>query len=81
MKKYFYSYVFNNQPVIFFHDAIIELQLGKGKSSYKTKYQFNAAEFDRAVFHYNAINIGNGYKKRLLCRTINKPILARSISF
>ena len=80
MVKYFYNYTFNNDHVIFFHNAIIEVQIGKGKSIYKTKYQFNASEFGRAVFMYNGINIGNGYKKRLLCKTLIKPILVRTFS-
>lgn len=78
--KEFYEYLLDGNPVIFHHTAIIEIQTGKGKGRYKTKYQFNAAEFGRAIFQYNCINIGNGFKKRLLCRTLNNQILARTIS-
>lgn len=41
-----------------------EVQVGKGdKGSYKTRYVFR--NLDAAIWYYNSINIGNGYKKRL----------------
>jgi hypothetical protein len=51
------------------------VQLGKGKGSYKTKWHFKGS-LSQAVSYYNAINIGNGYKKRLLMPSSKKPILA-----
>lgn len=46
-----------------------EVQVGKGsKGSYKPRYMFKTRDFhsSRAWFHYSCINIGNGYKKRLV---------------
>lgn len=36
------------------------------KSGYETKYSFTGAEFSKAAFYYQGINIGNGYRKRIL---------------
>lgn len=55
------------------------VQLGKGKSSYRTRYSFTG-DLSKAVFYFNAINIGNGYKKRLVAPAFNKPLLARQFS-
>jgi hypothetical protein len=30
--------------------------------------------------HYNCINIGRGYKKRLIAPSMNRPLLARAFS-
>lgn len=54
------------------------VQVGKGaKGSYKTKYRFEG-NLLQAVMWYNGINIGNGYKKRLIAPSLNKPILAKA---
>lgn len=55
------------------------VQLGKGNQSYKTKHVVKG-DLGRAVFFYNGYNIGNGYKKRLFAPSMNKPVLARSLS-
>jgi hypothetical protein len=55
------------------------VQVGKGKSSYRTRYSFTG-DLSKAVFYFNAINIGNGYKKRLVAPAFNKPLLARQFS-
>lgn len=53
------------------------IQVGKGKKgSYKTCYSFKG-KLGQAIMYYNAINIGNGFKKRLLVPSFNKPLLAR----
>ena len=40
------------------------IQVGKGaKGAYRTRYSFT--DQNRAIMYYSAINIGNGYKKRL----------------
>lgn len=67
-----------------------EVQVGRGpKGSYKTRYSFNTGGgndkgallcLKEALFYYRCINIGNGYKKRLVCREFNKPVLARAFS-
>lgn len=55
------------------------IQIGKGRGSYKTKHCI-AGNLGYAVLLYNAYNIGNGYKKRLICFSMNKPLLARQLS-
>lgn len=56
------------------------VQIGKGsKGSYKTRYQI-VGNLAQAVGWYNGINIGNGYKKRLIFVGANKPLLARQTS-
>jgi hypothetical protein len=55
------------------------VEVGKGRGKYKTRYTFrgNLAE---ACKYYRCINIGLGYKKRLVCPEFNKPTLARAFS-
>ena len=55
------------------------VQIGRGRSAYETKYQFKG-ELARAVFYYNGINIGRGYKKRLIMPAAIRPVLAREFS-
>lgn len=56
------------------------VQIGRGdKSGYKTKYKI-VGNLPQAMFYYNGINIGNGYKKRLLCPSMNKSVLCRQFS-
>jgi len=55
------------------------VQVGKDKGSYKTRYNIKGS-FTQAVFYYNGLNIGNGFKKRLLMPDANKPLIARYIS-
>lgn len=59
--------------------TIFEVQVGRYKGSYRTRYRF-IGELGQAVMHLNAINIGNGYKKRLVMVGANKPVLARALS-
>lgn len=51
----------------------------KSRGSYKTKYRF-VGNLGQAVMRYNAINVGNGYKKRLLMPSSKNPVLARQFS-
>jgi hypothetical protein len=78
--KTFWEYELDGKRICFHKSSRIEIQVGKSKSSYKTRHSFLASSFPQAVLIYNGINIGNGFKKRLICKTLNKPVLARSIS-
>lgn len=69
----------NGKKVAYTSETVFEVQLGKGSSSYKTSYSFKG-DLGKAVFYYNCLNIGNGYKKRLLCQSFNRPVLARQFS-
>jgi len=59
-------------------EFIVQVGLRK-KGSYRTKYRVHG-NLTQAVRLYNAINIGNGYKKRLIAPSLNKPLLARAWS-
>jgi hypothetical protein len=79
MEKTFYEFIFNENPIIFHKDNIIKVQVGKGSGSYKTTQTFKPENFGQAVFHYNCINIGNGFKKRLYCENLNNKTLAKAL--
>ena len=57
------------------------VQVGKGeKGAYKTRYAITGS-LAQAVLYFNGINIGNGFKKRLLMPSCSaKPVLARAFS-
>jgi hypothetical protein len=55
------------------------VQVGRGNRAYATRYSFTG-NLARAVMHYNAINIGKGYKKRLVMPDAMRPVLARAFS-
>ena len=76
----FYEYTFNGKKISFHKTSTIQIQIGRGKGIYKIRHTFEAKDFGRAVMTYNGINIGNGFKKRLVSWGLNKPLLARSIS-
>lgn len=50
------DYTFND-------DARWLVEVGKGSGSYRTKYALTTP--NQAMFYFNAINIGRGFKKRL----------------
>jgi hypothetical protein len=52
------------------------IQVGKGKSAYKDRYLF-VGDLNKALFYYRCINIGYGYKKRLM---IDKKVVSRAFS-
>lgn len=58
------------------------VQIGRySKGSYKTKYRFEG-NLEQAVMYYRAINVGRGYKKRLLMSSCSKnPVLAKQASY
>lgn len=58
---------------------IWEIQTGKGKGSYKTRYKFTepGLHSSRAHLYYRSINTHSGYKKRLLR---DGKVVARYIS-
>jgi hypothetical protein len=58
------------------------IQLGKGpKGSYRTKRSI-VGNLGQAIMHYNMLNVGNGYKKRLLMPSCSKnPVVAKTISY
>lgn len=74
------TFTLNGKKIAFSSETDFYVQLGKGKKgSYSTKYSFKG-DLARAVFYYESINIGNGYKKRLYSPAMNKPVLLRAAS-
>lgn len=70
----------NGKKIAYSNETMFYVQIGKGsKGSYKTHYSFEG-KLNQAVMTYNMINICNGYKKRLIAPSMNKPILAKQIS-
>lgn len=68
--------------VHFTPQAKFRVEVGHGpKGSYKPRYSFtgNAAQ---ACFYYRGINVGRGYKKRLVLQDVgqNPMVLAREFS-
>ncbi len=55
------------------------VQIGRGKSGYTTRYSFKG-NLHQAVFYYRGINIGRGYKKRLVMPAALRKVLAREFS-
>ena len=55
------------------------VQIGRGRSAYETKYSFKG-NLHQAVSYYCAINIGRGYKKRLVMPAALRKVLAREFS-
>ena len=55
----------NGKKIGYSSETVFLVQVGRGKSSYRTRYAFTG-DLPRAVIYYNSINIGNGFKKRLL---------------
>ena len=69
----------NGKRIVYTDKTVFLVQLGRGRSAYRTHYSFTG-DLKQAVFYFNYINIGRGYKKRLLAPSLNKPLLARAFS-
>lgn len=67
-------------PVSYSSATKFIVQVGRHKKgSYRTRWELTG-NLAQAISYYNAINIGNGYKKRLIAPSFNKPLLARAWS-
>ena len=69
----------DGKQIAFTDQSIFEVQVGRYKGAYRTRWRFTG-DIWQAAHYYRCINIGNGYKKRLVCKTFNKPVLARAFS-
>jgi hypothetical protein len=76
---YYQAATLDNRRIAYTRDTDFLIQIGKGKSKYKTKMHIKGS-LAQAVMQYNGLNIANGYKKRLIAYGYNKPILARQLS-
>ena len=70
----------DGKRVAYSSETTFYVQSGKGrKGSYQTRKAFKG-NLALAVLWYNSLNIGNGYKKRLVSWDLSRPILARHFS-
>jgi hypothetical protein len=69
----------DGKRIAYTDDTEFLVQVGRGKSGYTTRFAFKG-ELARAVFYYRGINIGRGYKKRLVMPNAMRPVLAREFS-
>lgn len=70
----------DGKPITYTDQTTFLVEVGRGaKGAYVTRYLITG-NLAQAVFYFNAINIGNGYKKRLLMPGARKPVLARQFS-
>lgn len=56
--------------------SLIQVQLGKNRSAYRTKWSF-IGEAAKAVKYYRCLNVGYGYKKRLV---LDGKVIAKTIT-
>lgn len=66
----------DGKTLTFDDDTLFLVQVGRGRGGYKTRYSFTG-NIAMAVFYYRGVNVGNGYKKRLL---MNGKTLVRQFS-
>ena len=69
----------DGKKIIYSDTTTFEVQVGRYRNAYQTRYAFKG-NLHQAVAYFNAINIGRGYKKRLLMPGARKPVLARAFS-
>jgi hypothetical protein len=71
--------VLDGKTIAYASDTEFLVQCSKrrtSKSEYETRARF-VGNLAQAVMYYNMINVGNGYRKRLLMPSAAKPVLAR----
>jgi hypothetical protein len=69
----------DGNKIIYTEDTEFLVQVGRKSSAYQTRYSFRG-NLHQAVLYFRGINIGYGYKKRLLMPGARKPVLARAFS-
>jgi len=58
--------ILDNKPITWTSKTIFRIQLGRGtRGSYTNRYIITGS-LDAAVIYYRGLNVGYGYKKRLL---------------
>lgn len=69
----------DNKLIAYEDRHLFLVQIGRGKGKYQNHNRVQG-DLPHAVMLYNMLNIGNGYKKRLVCNDFNKPVIAKYIS-
>lgn len=61
----FKTFNIDDRLISYGEHTVFLVQVGRGRGSYRTVARFMGSPM-QAVMHYRMINLGNGYKKRLL---------------
>lgn len=69
----------DNRKIAYTDETIFLVQLGKNRGAYRTKWSFKGDPFEAAKY-YRGLNVGLGYKKRLLMPHAKNPVLAKQIT-
>lgn len=74
-----HSATVDGKRIAYCSKTVFEVQVGYKKGKYKTRYTFEG-DIAKACQYYRCLNIGNGYKKRLWCGTLNNTTIAKYLS-
>lgn len=70
----------NDKMVAYTDENIFRIEFAHGqKGRYRLQNQIKG-DLPRAVMLYNMLNIGMGFRKRLVCRDFNKTVIAKHVS-
>lgn len=67
----------NGAKIAFSSQTEFKVQVSSPKGPYKTRYSF-VGNLGQAVLFFNGINLGYGWKKRLIAPSFNKPVFSQS---
>ena len=68
----------DGKQIAFSSETQFKVQVASPKGSYQTRYSFTG-NLGQAVLYFNAINLGYGWRKRLVAPGLNKPVLAKAV--
>ena len=70
----------DGKRIAYTDNTVFLVQVGKGpKGSYKNRYSFRG-NLQQAALYFASVNVGNGFKKRLVMSGCSRPVLARIAS-
>lgn len=69
----------DGKKVAYSSETLFLVQVGKNRGAYRTKYTFKGNPFEAAKY-YRGLNVGLGYKKRLVMPSAKHPVLAKQIT-
>lgn len=79
METTYYIAELNGKRVGYNNKTKFEIQVGKGKGSYKTKHRITG-NFRKALSKYNDIDLSDNTKKRLVMIGATNPIIMKDIN-
>ena len=70
----------NGKSISYSSETSFLVQVGKNSSAYRTRFAFKG-NFAQVWAHFASINVGNGFKKRILMPSCSKnPVIASQFS-